>query len=40
VWLDISKINPINDQNYDQQFYNINLKDVVAASLSQNKIDG
>jgi len=37
VWLDIGKINSINDQNYDQQFYNINLKDAVSASLSQKK---
>jgi len=40
VWLDINEINSINDQNNDQQFYNINLKDGVAASLSQKKISG
>jgi len=40
VWLNIHEINPINDQNYDQQFYNINLKDSVAASLSYKKISG
>jgi len=40
VWLDINEINTMNDQNYDQQFYNINLKDTVAASLSNKKISG
>ena len=40
VWLNINEINLINDQNNDQRFYNINLKDGVSSSLSQKKISG
>ncbi len=38
VWLNINEISSINDQNNDQRFYNINLKDAVSASLSHKKI--
>jgi len=40
IKLDISKINIINDQNYDQQFYKINLNDGVSASYNQKKFSG